>query len=118
MAYLVCTVVHQSNEFLFLQNCHKATLEVIYQVRNCAKYTLASQFLLGVPNYYYKGFFDALKQPSINGREVAIAIMDSEQSDMYHTLTLVDNQAVKDLPKNLLPFIKIFIKSFSILSVA
>ena len=96
-------------EFLFLQNCHKATLEVIYQVRNCAKYTLASQFLLGVPNYYYKGFFDALKQPSINGREVAIAIMDSEQSDMYHTLTLVDNQAVKDLPKNLLPFIKIIV---------
>lgn len=88
-------------ELLFFQNCNKATLEVIYEARNCARYTLASQLNLGAPNYYYEGFFNHLKQSSIDGREAAIAIMESERADMYHTLTLVDNQAVKLIPEKL-----------------
>ncbi|MBD2042620.1 clostripain family protease [Microcoleus sp. FACHB-672] len=88
-------------ELLFFQNCNKATLEVVYEARNCARYTLASQLNLGAPNYYYEGFFYCLKKLSIDGREVAIAIMDSERADMYHTLTLVDNQVVKYLPEKL-----------------
>jgi hypothetical protein len=87
-------------ELLFFQNCHKATLEVVYEARNCAQYTLASQLLLGAPNYYYEGFLNRLK--SVNdGREAAIAIMDSERADMYHTLTLVNNKAVNHIPEKL-----------------
>jgi Clostripain family len=88
-------------ELLFFQNCNKATLEVMYEARNCARYTLASQLNLGAPNYYYEGFLNRLKESSIDGREAAIAIMDSEQANMYHTLTLVDNQAVKCIPEKL-----------------
>lgn len=88
-------------ELLFFQNCYKATLEVVYEARNCARYTLASQLMLGAPNYYYEGFLDRLKSPAVNGREAAIAIMNSERIDMYHTLTLVDNQAVKQIPEKL-----------------
>jgi hypothetical protein len=88
-------------ELLFFQNCHKATLEVVYEARNCARYTLASQLTLGAPNYYYEGFLNHLKEPSVGGREAAIAIMNSERADMYHTLTLVDNQAVKRIPEKL-----------------
>lgn len=88
-------------ELLFFQNCNKATIEVVYEARNCARYTLASQLMLGAPNYYYEGFLDRLKFPSVNGREAAIAIMNSERTDMYHSLTLVDNQVVQQIPEKL-----------------
>ncbi len=88
-------------ELLFFQNCNKATLEIVYEARNCARYTLASQLELGAPNYYYKGFLERLKEPSVGGYEAAIAIMESERADMYHTLTLVDNQAVEQIPVKL-----------------
>lgn len=88
-------------ELLFFQNCNKATLEVIYEARNCARYTLASQLNLGAPNYYYESFLKHLQNLSVGGREAAIAIMDAERLDMYHTLTLVDNQAVKKIPEKL-----------------
>ena len=92
---------HGRVELLFFQNCNKATLEVVYEARHCARYTLASQLNLGAPNYYYQGFLNCLKNPSISGRDAGIAIMDSERIDMYHTLTLVDNQVVEHLPDNL-----------------
>lgn len=87
-------------ELLFFQNCNKASLEVVYEARNCARYTLASQLNLGAPNYYYEGFLHRLSSLD-NGREAAIAIMDSERADMFHTLTLVDNQAVEQIPEKL-----------------
>jgi hypothetical protein len=92
--------VNERVELLFFQNCNKATLEVVYEVRNCAKYTLASQLTLGAPNYYYEGFLHRLAALD-NGREAAIAITNSERVDMFHTLTLVDNQAVKRIPEQL-----------------
>jgi hypothetical protein len=88
-------------ELLFFQNCNKAALEVFYEARNSARYTLASQLALGAPNYYYKGFLNSLKEPSVDGLEAAIAIANSERDDMYHTLTLVDNRAIKQIPDKL-----------------
>jgi hypothetical protein len=88
-------------ELLFFQNCNKATLEVIYEARNCARYTLASQVQLGAPNYYYNGFLKQLNKPSVKGLEAARAIMESERADMYHTLTLVDNHALQHLTAKL-----------------
>lgn len=88
-------------DILFFQNCNKATLEVIYEVRNCARYTLASQLALGAPNYYYEGFLNRIKDRSIGGYEGAIAIMESERGDMYNTLTLLDNKFVKLIPEKL-----------------
>ena len=61
-------------ELLFFQNCNKATLEVIYEARNCAHYTLASQFTLYAPNYYYVDFLNSLVSLD-DGRAAAIAIM-------------------------------------------
>ncbi|MEM8638905.1 MAG: clostripain-related cysteine peptidase [Cyanobacteria bacterium P01_G01_bin.54] len=88
-------------ELLFLQNCNKATLEVIYEARNCARYTLASQLRLGAPNYYYGGFLNRLNDPSVAGQEAAIAIMESEHPSMFHALTLVDNQSTQLIPQKL-----------------
>ncbi|NJK27848.1 MAG: clostripain family protease [Coleofasciculaceae cyanobacterium SM2_3_26] len=94
-------------ELLFFQNCHKATLEVVYEVRECARYTLASQLLLGAPNYYYEGFLRRLVDPSVDGREAAIAIMESEQTDMYHSLTLANNRAIAQIPAMLTKVIQL-----------
>lgn len=88
-------------ELLFFQNCNKATLEVIYEVRECARYTMASQLLIGAPSLYYEGFLARLDTPLENGWDAAIAIMDSEVDYMYHSLTLVDNLAIADVPKHL-----------------
>lgn len=98
-------------ELLFFQNCNKATLEVVYEARNCARYTLASQLNLGAPNYYYEGFLRQLNKSSIGGREAAIAIMESERADMYHTLTLVDNRALENenLPAKLSRLIQLLL---------
>ncbi|BAY25641.1 hypothetical protein NIES2100_54470 [Calothrix sp. NIES-2100] len=100
-------------ELLFFQNCNKATLEVVYETRNCARYTLASQLRLGAPNYYYEGFLERLNKPSLGGYEAAIAIIESERADMYHTLTLVDNQAVKHIPAKLSRLIQILLTNDS-----
>ncbi|HEY9853884.1 MAG TPA: clostripain-related cysteine peptidase [Leptolyngbyaceae cyanobacterium] len=97
--------VNQRVELLFFQNCNKATLEVVYETRNCAKYTLASQLTLGAPNYYYEEFLHRLKLLN-DGSEAAKAIMDSERIDMFHTLTLVDNQALEGIPEKLSKLLK------------
>lgn len=88
-------------ELLFFQNCNKASLEVIYEARDCARYTLASQLNLGAPNYYYHGFLKRLNDRSVGGREAAIAITEYERADMYHSLTLFDNRAVATIPEKL-----------------
>jgi hypothetical protein len=85
-------------ELLFFQNCTKSTLEVVYETRLCARYTLASQFILGAPNYYYSEFFSHLQKSGLGGKEAAIAIMNAERPDMYGTLTLIDNRAVDLIP--------------------
>jgi Clostripain family len=99
-------------ELLFFQNCHKATLEVVYQARNCARYTLASQLLLGAPNYYYEGFLTALDRLS-DGKAAALAIIKSERLDMYHTLTIVDNHAIAHIPARLDPLIRSILANYS-----
>ena len=87
-------------ELLYFQNCNKATFEVIYEAKDCARYTLASQLTLGAPNYYYEDWLKKL-DTLVDGREAALTIMDTERADMYHTLTLVDNQAVEGIPEQL-----------------
>lgn len=101
------TRLGQQIDLLFFQNCNKATVEVIYETRHCSQYTLASQFLLGAPNYYYQGFLEALQNKSVRGREAALSIMDSEEKSMYNTLTLVNNQAVQQIPQYLVPLIEL-----------
>lgn len=102
--------VQEKLELLFFQNCNKATVEVLYEARNGARYTLASQFALGAPNFYYEGFLRRLgqsAQPVTNGYDAALAIMEAEAPNMYQTLTLVDNQAIAQLPTYLAPLLQV-----------
>ena len=112
---------HGQVELLYFQNCNKATLEVIYEAKDCARYTLASQLTLGAPNYYYEDWLKRLGKLA-DGREAAATIMDTERADMYHTLTLVDNQAVEGIPEKLSQLLQVILKShlptFSQLNIA
>jgi len=87
-----------SIDLLFLQTCVKGVLEALYEFRDTAKYTLASQYLLGAPNSYYEGLFSAFSDQTITtGRDIAELIADNEAVDMYNSYTLVDNSKMEKL---------------------
>ena len=87
-------------ELLFFQNCNKGNIEVHHTFQNTAKYTLSSQLQLGVPNYYYEQVLSHLNtDPDIDGSQLAKKIMDYEQPDMYHSLTLTNNHYFRYLPE-------------------
>ncbi|XOV67968.1 MAG: clostripain-related cysteine peptidase [Fluviicola sp.] len=80
-------------DLLYLQVCAKSSIEPFYELHKLSKWTLASQKLLGAPNYYYN---EMLRYASIgnidhDGSSIAQSIMGSERPDMYESLTLIDN---------------------------
>lgn len=100
----------QRVELLFLQNCNKGTIEAHYTFREAAKYTLSSQLTLGAPNYYYVALLEFLgRHTEINGGELATKIIEFEQSDMYHSYTITNNYALRDLPKLINPLVEAII---------
>lgn len=93
-------------ELLFLQNCNKGTLEASYTFRDAAQYTLSSQLRLGAPNGYYEPTLKFLGyHPKLNGGELAQKIIESEQSNMYHSYTVINNRTLDKLPEVLNPLI-------------
>jgi hypothetical protein len=94
-------------ELVLFQNCNKGTIEAHYTFRDTAKYTLSSQLVLGAPNYYYESLFEFLgRHPEINGGQLAEKIMEFERSDMYHSYTVTNNFAVRELPAKINPIIE------------
>ena len=93
-------------ELLFFQNCNRGNIEVHYTFQNIAKYTLSSQMILAVPNYYYESLLNHLSYyPNLDGGQIAKKIMDFEPSDMYHSLTLTKNHYFHQLSEKLNPVI-------------
>lgn len=98
--------VNNRVELFFFQNCNKGTLEATYTLRDTAKYTLSSQFLLGAPNYYYEPLLGFLGQnPDIDGGQLAEKIMEFEPKNMYQSYTAINNQAFQQLPAKINPLI-------------
>jgi hypothetical protein len=86
-----------SIDLLFLQVCTKGVLDVLYEFKDIAKYTLCSQTLLGAPNYYYPGLFSAFSNRMIStGREVAEIIVANETNAMFNSYTLIDNSKMNN----------------------
>lgn len=78
---------------LYLQVCAKASLAPLYELHSTSEYTLASQMLLGAPNYYYKEVLRFLSHnPNSSGVELAKAIAMSDRKDMISSLTCFENQ--------------------------
>lgn len=82
----------QQIDLLYLQVCAKASIEPLYELHDLAAYTLASQKLLGAPNYYYEGLFNyAHNHPELNGDHLGLIIPSRDRQDMFESLTCIDN---------------------------
>lgn len=93
-------------ELLFFQNCNRGNIEVHYTFQNIAKYTLSSQIIMGVPNYYYESLLNHLSYyPNLDGGQIAKKIMDFEPPYTYHSLTLTKNHYFHQLSEKLNPVI-------------
>src|SRR5690606_32420261 len=93
---------------LYLQNCNKGTIETYYQLRDCARVTLAAQSLLGAPNFYYGPLLNWLNGYSnaATPMEVARRIAEFERPDMLTTIVGTDNIKLGDLPRRLRPVLE------------
>lgn len=115
LSEVISTFNHNVNnrvELFFFQNCNKGTIEASYTFRDTAKYTLASQLELGAPNYYYESLFQYLgRNPDIHGGQLAEKIMEFEPSNMYHSYTAINNQALRQIPEFINPLIDSLISS-------
>lgn len=91
-------------ELMFYQQCGKGTLENVHAMKDTAKFIMASQTVVGAPNYYYT---DAVKyvgeHPEIDGKELAKQFTERETANMFTTYTTFDAAALGDLPAKLAP---------------
>lgn len=79
-------------DLLFMQVCTKGVLEVVYELKDIAHYSLASQTLLKAPNYYYTPLFETLsKENKDTGLEIAQLIAEYETLDMYDSYTCINH---------------------------
>ena len=92
---------------LYLQNCNKGTIETCYALRGCAHVTLASQALLGTPNFYYERLLASLDGDNVaTPMEVAKRILEFERADMLASLVGTDNIMLDELPQRLKPLLE------------
>ena len=72
---------------LYMQNCCKSSLSVLYELRDVATYVLASQPILGAPNAYYTRFIEWAGQTErLDGLEAAQAICAHEDPEQFGLL--------------------------------
>jgi len=95
-------------DLLFMQVCAKSSIGALYEVSSGANYTLASQKLLGAPNYYYQKMIDSLNHnPDRDGKELAGIIAKSDRKDMFESLTCIDNDKFYKIRREFLKFISV-----------
>ncbi len=79
-------------DLLFEQICTRSTVENLFEFKDVAKFTLASQDLLPAPGYYYTEVISTLGEIEIDsGDQLADLIVSAEREDMYYSLTLINN---------------------------
>jgi hypothetical protein len=101
------TAIGAKPALLYLQNCNKGTIETYYALRGCAHVTLASQALLGTPNFYYEPLLRSLDgDNAATSMEVAKRIAAFERPDMLASLVGTDNIKLDELPQRLKPLLE------------
>ena len=101
------TAIGAKPALLYLQNCNKGTIETYYTLRSCAQVTLASQALLGAPNFYYEPLLRSLdRDNAATAMEVAKRIAAFERADMLASLVGTDNVKLDQLPQRLKPLLE------------
>ena len=101
------TAIGAKPALLYLQNCNKGTIETYYALRSCAQVTLASQALLGAPNFYYEELLRSLdRDNAATSMEVARRIAEFERHDMLASLVGTDNIRLNELAQRLKPLLE------------
>ena len=102
-------------DLFFFQVCTKGVIEALYELKDVADYTLASQTVLGAPNAYYKDAIQMLgKQPDISGSQLARLIATHEAENMYNSYTCIDNSKLESFKEKFYDFCEIMIKNDSL----
>ncbi len=89
-------------ELLFVQQCGKASLETLHLFGRGARTLVASEAIIGAPNFYYPTAFQELsRQPDQDGEALGRAMVAADRPDMFATYTVLDGQALQALPERL-----------------
>jgi hypothetical protein len=89
-------------ELVFLQQCGKGALENYHAFRSTAPVVMASQTVVGAPNYYYTDMVkDTCAKPDIDGKTLAELIRKHETDNMFTTYTAVGEAALGKLAEKL-----------------
>lgn len=106
--------LEEENEYLqkfdlfFFQVCSKGSIEAMYEVAEIADYSMASQFPIGAPNYYYTAVQKEMAAGNIeNGFELGLSIAQHDRSDMFLSYTVYDNFRLKTFTDSLLAYISV-----------
>ncbi|MCW8139466.1 MAG: hypothetical protein KIT58_11260 [Planctomycetota bacterium] len=98
-------------ELLFLQQCGKGALENYHAFRDGGRVIMASQTVVGAPNYYYeKALRWAGQHPEGTGEELAAKIREFEPANMFTTYTAMRGAALEELPARLEPVLAPLLK--------
>lgn len=90
--------VNQKLELLYLQVCAKGNIESLFEFHDVSNYTLFSQHVLKAPNFYYtETLNDIGKNPNMNGEQLARNIVNNDSTDMYLSMTCIDNSKWTDM---------------------
>jgi hypothetical protein len=89
-------------ELVFIQQCGKGALENFHAMRSTAPFVMASQTVVGAPNYYYTAALKAVcAKPEIDGKQLAQLFTDNETANMFTTYTTLNEKALGELAKKL-----------------
>lgn len=89
-------------ELVFIQQCGKGALENYHAFRHTAPYVMASQTVVGAPNYYYTEALKAIcEKPDVDGKAVAALFKKHETTNMFTTYTTLNAKALADVPERL-----------------
>jgi len=91
-------------DLVFLQQCGKASLETLHAFGLAADTVVASQAVIGAPNFYYtKALGELSAQPTWYGAALGAAMVRHDRSDMYRTYTVASGSGLAALPSHIDP---------------
>jgi hypothetical protein len=84
--------------FLMLQQCGRASLEILYPFREAAELLIASQLIVGAPNRYYGSMFKRFAEaPESDPIDIVDAIIQND-SDAF-AYSVVDAREFENFPR-------------------
>ncbi len=91
-------------DLVFLQQCGKASIETLHAFADTADVIVASEAVLGAPNFYYSEALSTLSNtPTLSGAELGTLLVQLDRPDMYRSYTVASGSALAELPSRLAP---------------